>query len=56
MSARSSRAPFPTYTGNPAPVIFVPRAKSMIFSFSISSQCGFGAKSITGGSPQVAIG
>ena len=40
MRARSNRAPFPTYTGKPAPVILVPRAKSTILSFSTSSQCG----------------
>ena len=54
MSARSSCAPRPMYTGNPAPVILVPRAKSMIPSFSINSQCGLSVKSAAGSSPQVA--
>ena len=40
MSARCSFAPFPIYTGNPLPVILLPKSKSIKLYFFARSQCG----------------
>ena len=53
MSARSSCAPAPISTAKREPAIFVARSKSMMPSSVPSSQCAFGSKSKTRGSPHV---
>ena len=51
MSARCNRAPFPLYTGKPAPVIFTPSSKSMMSYFLTNSQWGCAPSCKAGISP-----
>ncbi len=48
MSERTSRAPAPRYTTKPDPLIFAPRARSMMPSVSAISQCGRRPGSVRG--------
>ena len=48
MRARCKRAPFPLYTGKPAPVILLPSSKSIRSYFLANSQWGIASSDRTG--------